>query len=81
MIFHVPRLIMEISKVFTLEAGDLILTGTPEGVGPIKALRRFFWENEPNKNNDGLALGIIFVYVHGFYCHYKTIRDCCNTPL
>eukprot|EP00434_Breviolum_minutum_P010844 symbB.v1.2.009560.t1/scaffold598.1/size183230/2 len=37
MIFHVPRLIMEISKVFTLEAGDLILTGTPEGVGPIKA--------------------------------------------
>ena len=37
MIFHVPRLIMEISKIFTLEAGDLILTGTPEGVGPIKA--------------------------------------------
>ena len=28
---------MEISKIFTLEAGDLILTGTPEGVGPIQA--------------------------------------------
>ena len=36
MIFHVPQLIVEISKIFTLEAGDLILTGTPEGVGPIQ---------------------------------------------
>ena len=36
MIFQVPQLIVEITKIFTLEAGDLILTGTPEGVGPIQ---------------------------------------------
>lgn len=26
-----------LGQVFTLEPGDLILTGTPEGVGPIEA--------------------------------------------
>ena len=35
MIFSVPRLISYISKYFTLEEGDLILTGTPAGVGPV----------------------------------------------
>lgn len=35
MVFSVPSLISYISKIFTLEAGDLILTGTPEGVGPV----------------------------------------------
>ena len=35
MIFSVPYLISYISKIFTLETGDLILTGTPEGVGPV----------------------------------------------
>jgi 2-keto-4-pentenoate hydratase/2-oxohepta-3-ene-1,7-dioic acid hydratase in catechol pathway len=33
MVFSVARLISEISRVMTLEPGDLILTGTPEGVG------------------------------------------------
>jgi 2-keto-4-pentenoate hydratase/2-oxohepta-3-ene-1,7-dioic acid hydratase in catechol pathway len=33
MIFDVPTLISYISNVFTLEPGDLILTGTPDGVG------------------------------------------------
>jgi 2-keto-4-pentenoate hydratase/2-oxohepta-3-ene-1,7-dioic acid hydratase in catechol pathway len=33
MIFGVPRLIAYLSSVFTLEPGDLILTGTPAGVG------------------------------------------------
>ena len=36
MIFNVPYLISYISRIFTLEAGDVILTGTPEGVGPVK---------------------------------------------
>jgi len=36
MIFPVPDLLRYISAVFTLEAGDLILTGTPSGVGPLK---------------------------------------------
>ncbi len=35
MIFDVPTLLAYISRVMTLEAGDLIVTGTPEGVGPI----------------------------------------------
>ena len=35
LIFALPRLIAEISAVMTLEAGDLILTGTPAGVGPL----------------------------------------------
>lgn len=31
----VERIVAEISAVFTLEPGDIILTGTPSGVGPI----------------------------------------------
>lgn len=34
MIFTVPQLISAVSHVHTLEPGDLLLTGTPEGVGP-----------------------------------------------
>ncbi|WP_424952895.1 fumarylacetoacetate hydrolase family protein [Deinococcus sp.] len=33
LIFSVPELIAQLSASFTLEPGDLILTGTPEGVG------------------------------------------------
>jgi 2-keto-4-pentenoate hydratase/2-oxohepta-3-ene-1,7-dioic acid hydratase in catechol pathway len=33
LIFDVPTLVDYVSKVVTLEPGDLILTGTPEGVG------------------------------------------------
>jgi 5-carboxymethyl-2-hydroxymuconate isomerase len=33
MIFNVPHLISYCSHMFTLEPGDMILTGTPEGVG------------------------------------------------
>lgn len=32
-IFHIPRLIAELSKGMTLLPGDVIATGTPEGVG------------------------------------------------
>lgn len=35
MLAKVPELIEYISSVMTLEAGDIILTGTPEGVGPV----------------------------------------------
>jgi 2-keto-4-pentenoate hydratase/2-oxohepta-3-ene-1,7-dioic acid hydratase in catechol pathway len=37
MVFGVPTLIAFISSVMTLEPGDLIFTGTPSGVGPLKA--------------------------------------------
>lgn len=36
MLRPVARLVSEASTYFTLEAGDIILTGTPSGVGPIK---------------------------------------------
>jgi len=35
MIFPIPRLIEHISSIMALEEGDLILTGTPSGVGPV----------------------------------------------
>ncbi|MGD8394175.1 MAG: fumarylacetoacetate hydrolase family protein [Candidatus Eiseniibacteriota bacterium] len=35
MILDVPHLIAYISSIFRLERGDLIFTGTPEGVGPV----------------------------------------------
>lgn len=37
MIFPVAKLISFISRQITLEKGDLIFTGTPSGVGPMKA--------------------------------------------
>lgn len=36
MIYSIERIISFISEIMTLERGDLILTGTPEGVGEIK---------------------------------------------
>ena len=36
MIFGVDELISYISQYFTLKTGDLIFTGTPSGVGPLK---------------------------------------------
>jgi acylpyruvate hydrolase len=38
LIFDVPFLVAYVSHIFTLEPGDLILTGTPPGVG---------WAREP----------------------------------
>jgi 2-keto-4-pentenoate hydratase/2-oxohepta-3-ene-1,7-dioic acid hydratase in catechol pathway len=35
MIFDVPTLVSFVSRMMTLEPGDVILTGTPEGVGPL----------------------------------------------
>ena len=36
MIFDVPRVIAHISRFATLHAGDVIATGTPSGIGPVK---------------------------------------------
>ena len=35
MIYPIPDLISYLSRWVTLEPGDLVLTGTPEGVGPV----------------------------------------------
>ncbi len=36
MIFSIPEIISYVSRQFTLNKGDLIFTGTPAGVGPLK---------------------------------------------
>jgi 2-keto-4-pentenoate hydratase/2-oxohepta-3-ene-1,7-dioic acid hydratase in catechol pathway len=36
LLFDVPYLVSELSKAFTFEPGDIIMTGTPSGVGPVK---------------------------------------------
>ena len=40
MVFDVPTLVSYISHVMTLLPGDIILTGTPAGVGPVEAGQR-----------------------------------------
>jgi fumarylpyruvate hydrolase len=37
MIWNVPEIVSEASRLWRLEPGDLIFTGTPEGVGPLQA--------------------------------------------
>ncbi len=36
MIFSINKIVAFVSKFFTLKTGDLIFTGTPPGVGPVK---------------------------------------------
>ena len=36
MLFRIPRLLSDISQVMTLEKEDMVLTGTPKGVGSVK---------------------------------------------
>jgi fumarylpyruvate hydrolase len=36
LIWSVPEMVAELSTLFTLQAGDLIFTGTPAGVGPLQ---------------------------------------------
>jgi acylpyruvate hydrolase len=49
MIFKIPKLVSFISDYITLENGDIILTGTPAGVGPVKTgdlIEAELFENE-----------------------------------
>jgi acylpyruvate hydrolase len=34
-LFQIPRMVSDISKVMKIEKGDIIITGTPKGVGPV----------------------------------------------
>lgn len=36
MLFRIPRILSEISRVMLLEKGDVVLTGTPKGVGSVE---------------------------------------------
>jgi fumarylpyruvate hydrolase len=37
LIWNIPELIADLSKFYHLQPGDLIFTGTPEGVGPVQS--------------------------------------------
>jgi acylpyruvate hydrolase len=37
MLFDIPRILSDISKVMALQEGDIVITGTPKGVGPVEA--------------------------------------------
>ena len=41
MIFNIPRLIAYASTIFTLVPGDVIITGTPAGVGVFRKPPRY----------------------------------------
>lgn len=36
MIFDIPSLLAHVSSIMTLNVGDVLLTGTPPGVGPVR---------------------------------------------
>ena len=44
LIFDVPHLLSYLSSIMTLEPGDIIMTGTPSGVGPMKSCDRIVVE-------------------------------------
>jgi 5-carboxymethyl-2-hydroxymuconate isomerase len=46
MLRRIPEIVSYASSLFTLEAGDVILTGTPAGVGPIRSGDRLEGEIE-----------------------------------
>jgi acylpyruvate hydrolase len=52
MIFSIDYLISYLSQFFTLKIGDLIYTGTPEGVGPVKIGDHLVAELEGQKMMD-----------------------------
>lgn len=46
MLFNVPTLIADISAGITLEPGDIIATGTPEGVGAGRSPQEWMWPGD-----------------------------------
>ena len=52
MVFKIPQLVSYCSQMFTLEAGDVILTGTPPGVGMGQSPETYL------KPGDTIELGI-----------------------
>jgi fumarylpyruvate hydrolase len=54
LIWNIPELIADLSKYYHLQPGDLIFTGTPEGVGPVL----------PGERIDGRIEGVGSIVLH-----------------
>ncbi len=54
LIWNIPELIADLSKFYHLQPGDLIFTGTPEGVGPVL----------PGERIDGQIEGVGSIVLH-----------------
>ena len=54
LIWNIPELIADLSKFYHLQPGDLIFTGTPEGVGPVL----------PGERIDGHIEGVGTIVLH-----------------
>ena len=56
MIWNIEGIISELSKYYQLKKGDLIMTGTPSGVGPVvvgdHVVGQIIFEEEEEENND-----------------------------
>jgi 2-keto-4-pentenoate hydratase/2-oxohepta-3-ene-1,7-dioic acid hydratase in catechol pathway len=46
MLFRIDELIADISSVMTLEPGDIIASGTPDGVGAGRNPPEFMWPGD-----------------------------------
>lgn len=46
MLFKIPTLIADISAAMTLEPGDIIASGTPEGVGAGRTPQEWLWPGD-----------------------------------
>lgn len=54
LIWNIPELLADLSKFYHLQPGDLVFTGTPEGVGPVR----------PGKRIDGRIEGVVEIVLH-----------------
>jgi 2-keto-4-pentenoate hydratase/2-oxohepta-3-ene-1,7-dioic acid hydratase in catechol pathway len=64
MIFSVAGLIAELSRGLTLQAGTVILTGTPSGVGAARTPPRFLEDGD-----------IVEIAIEGIGTLRNTVRD------
>nr|WP_298411853.1 fumarylacetoacetate hydrolase family protein [uncultured Halomonas sp.] len=56
MLFQIPTLLAEMSRHFTLEPGDVVLTGTPAGVGPLPPGAELHFILEAGESHAGLDI-------------------------
>ncbi|MEC9482209.1 MAG: fumarylacetoacetate hydrolase family protein [Halomonas sp.] len=56
MLFAVPELLAEMSRHFTLVPGDVVLTGTPAGVGPLPRNAELHFTLQAGSGHEGLDL-------------------------